>query len=534
MYLIIQKIIHEEMQMKKTFIFMLLVCLAFAGSLFAKEANNVKPWEAEKIAPVKSNYSADAKLELPAQFRTRSQAYARANEYGDGFYVSFDTDTPGDMTEIVAPPTWPSYAGDFGQLDETMFYAQNSDTYELMSIDVATGDATTIGATGLDASLTDMAMNKQTGVMYATDGSNLYTIDLTTGAATMVGALNNNDGTMITLACDGTSLFGIDLATDDLWSIDASTGAATMIGATGFDCTYAQSMSWDPATETMFWASYGGGLDGKLRTVDLSTGSATIVADFEGGREVTILAFPGGGADANAPAQATNFSVTPDAAGALSVVIAWTNPDTNVDGGTLTELTDVKVYRDDTLIHTVSTPTMGNAETYTDTDVTASGLYSYKVVGTNTNGEGLPIAETVFVGNDVPAAVTNLTLAVNNTFEAVLTWTNPTTGLNGGYFDGTITGYTILRSDGTSTDVTGSVETWTETLTADQSGYYSYSVTPINAAGNGESAVSNTAWIGDTFSGILIIDLATDNNTGAALQTEISSLYSGTVAVAVR
>lgn len=510
---------------------MLLVCLAFAGSLVAKEANNVKPWEAEKIAPAKSNNSA-VKMELPAQFRTRSVVYARANEYTDGFFVSFDTDTPGDMTEIIAPPTWASYAGDFGQLDETMIYVQNSDTYELMSVDVATGNATVIGATGLDTNLNDMAMNKQTGVMYAVTSTELYTIDLTTGVATLVGALNNNGGIMITLACDGVNLYGIDMSTDDFWSIDPTTGAATMIGAVGFDLSYAQSMSWDPATDTIFWASYGGGLDGKLRTIDPATGAATIVADFEGGREVTVLAFPGGGADPNAPAEPTNFTVTPDATGALSVEIAWTNPDTNVEGGTLTELNDVKVYRDDTLIHTVSSPTMGNAETYTDSDVPANGLYAYKVVGSNTNGDGLPIAETVFVGNDVPAAVTGLTLTVNNTFDAVLNWTNPTTGLNGGYYDGTITGYTILRSDGTSTDVTGSVETWTETLTADQSGYYSYSVTPINAAGNGESAVSNTEWIGDAFSGILIIDLATDNNTGAALQTEISSIYSGSVALA--
>jgi len=226
-------------------------------------------------------------------FKKGSNAWFKAGEYAVYFYGTFDTDIPGDMNEILSPPTWNAYCGDYDAVNSDFFYINNPDDFNTYTVDAATGVATVLGSTGLTENLNGMACDKSTGIMYGVTSTDLYTIDLTTGAATLVGPIGNG-GLMLTLACDGSSnLYGIDLNTDDLWLIDNTTGAGTLIGLTGFDCSYAQSMSWDPETDLIFWAAYGGGLDGNLRVIDPTTGGSTLIGDFEGGREVTVLAFPG-------------------------------------------------------------------------------------------------------------------------------------------------------------------------------------------------------------------------------------------------
>jgi hypothetical protein len=234
----------------------------------------------------------DPELVLPRG----TTVWCRACEYSSNpFYCTFDTDTPGDMTEILVPPAWNSFAGDYSTESDEYFYIAESDDYNVYTVDAATGVATLVGSTGLSENLSGMACDKVDGTMYACTSSSLYTIDLTTGAATLVGTVGTS-GSLLALACDGEqNLWAVDLDLDVLWSIDKDTGAGTQVGSLGFDCTYAQSMSWDPSTDVLYWAAYGGGLDGHLRVIDRTTGNSTTVGDFEGGREVTVFAIPGGG-----------------------------------------------------------------------------------------------------------------------------------------------------------------------------------------------------------------------------------------------
>ncbi|MCD6330150.1 MAG: carboxypeptidase regulatory-like domain-containing protein, partial [Candidatus Cloacimonetes bacterium] len=222
-----------------------------------------------------------------------STAWFRGGEYSTYFYGTFDTDTPGDMTEILAPPPWSSYAGDFDAVHTDFFYMNCNTDYNIYKIDCATGDATLVGPTGLTTYFNGMACDKVSNTMYACTGTNLYTVDLGTGAATLIGPMGTS--LLVNLACDGSgNLYGVDISDDCLWSIDKNTGVGTLVGATGFAANYAQSMAWDPQTDVLFWAAYGGGLNGNLRVIDRTTGSSAFVGDFEGGREVTVFAFPGG------------------------------------------------------------------------------------------------------------------------------------------------------------------------------------------------------------------------------------------------
>ncbi|MCF7815060.1 MAG: T9SS type A sorting domain-containing protein, partial [Candidatus Cloacimonetes bacterium] len=174
----------------------------------------------------------------------------------------------------------------------------------------------------------------------------------------------------------------------------------------------------------------------------------------------------------------------------------WTCPTLNNGGTTLTELLEMRVYRDDILIYTDFNPTLGGTGSYLDAAVPASGLYEYQVVGYNNEGEGTPVNGELWVGEDMPDAVTDLVLTdvSTNVLIAQLDWINPATGLHGGYLAG-ITGYDIERSDGAVFDFVGSTTSWQD-YSITENGMYSYTLTPYNAAGSGPSTTSAEVAIG--------------------------------------
>ena len=200
-------------------------------------------------------------------------------------------------------------------------------------------------------------------------------------------------------------------------------------------------------------------------------------------------------ADPDAPAAPTGLTATAGDMGALSAEIAWTNPDVTFAGDPLTELTEVNVYRGGVLIHTVASPTIGGAETYTDNDVPEAGTYSYVVQGVNTAGDGPAASVSVYIGEDVPAAPGEITLTAdgNNGF---VTWTAPTEGLNGGYLSGDNLTYTVMRMPDAVEVATDILETEFLDETVPGIGNYFYAVTASNDIGVGGTGESNIALLG--------------------------------------
>ncbi len=200
-------------------------------------------------------------------------------------------------------------------------------------------------------------------------------------------------------------------------------------------------------------------------------------------------------ADPDAPAAPSALTATAGAEGALSATLNWTNPTTTFDGGTLDAITAVKIYRDGQLIHTIDDLGVGAAGTYTDNDITASGIVNYQVAAENSVGEGPAASASVFVGVDVPAAPANLELeAVGN--DGLLTWDAPTAGLNGGYFVNTGITYTVTRYPGALQVATGITETTFSDTNIPQPGVYFYTVQAENATGLGGGAISNSVLLG--------------------------------------
>ncbi len=204
-----------------------------------------------------------------------------------------------------------------------------------------------------------------------------------------------------------------------------------------------------------------------------------------------------------APAAPTSVIVTPDPTGSLSTDISWICPAVDVEGNTLTELTEMLVYRDEILIYTDTAPVIGGPGDYTDFTLD-NGFYTYTIYGSNSSGNGVPVLETIFVGEDAPAVVSNLTLVQSSPGElsGTLTWINPTTGLNGGVLND-IDGYSIERSDGATISLVGEATEYIDD-TIPASGNYWYSVQPYNSLGLGETVISNSVLIADE--GLLVME----------------------------
>ncbi len=185
------------------------------------------------------------------------------------------------------------------------------------------------------------------------------------------------------------------------------------------------------------------------------------------------------------PDSPTNVTIIPNVSGVLEVECNWICPTTDVCGEPLIELLEMRVYRNDLLIYADTNPVIGGPGNYTDNSIPNNGFHEYRIVGYNSWGEGIPYIETVWVGEDVPGAVTNLTLTcIPQTLTAILNWTNPTSGLHGGAFNEPIMGYHIIRSDGCAFELTG-IQTQYIDSTIPIPGYYSYTVQTYNSVGDG-------------------------------------------------
>ncbi|MBU1651888.1 hypothetical protein KKA00_06685, partial [bacterium] len=200
--------------------------------------------------------------------------------------------------------------------------------------------------------------------------------------------------------------------------------------------------------------------------------------------------------DPLAPAAPTNFTVTPDAGGALSIDLAWDLPTTTISGEpiSLYPITSVEVMRDGVPHASLA----ATATSYADA-VPAAGSYDYSVYCVNSYGNGIPANGSGWAGLDVPAGVENLTgQGVGTDLVAELTWDNPTMGMHGGYFPaGSIDGYTINRY-GASTatfDLAGLNTSYTDD-TIPLQGWYYYGVIPYNASGDGPEMMTDEFYVG--------------------------------------
>jgi hypothetical protein len=202
----------------------------------------------------------------------------------------------------------------------------------------------------------------------------------------------------------------------------------------------------------------------------------------------------------NYPQRVKNMVVESGATGALSATVKWVNPTKELDGDAVT-LTKAYLYltvpnswgsfMNAILIDSIVNPVAGGAESITidNTILTKAQKYRFQVVTANTTDTSKTVTVFKWIGEDVPGACDTVILALENS-QPKVTWTAPTEGAHGAYFDASsITNYVITRSDGVKDTVAGDVLEFIDTITDPD--VYNYSVFAINASGNGLSKVSN-------------------------------------------
>jgi parallel beta-helix repeat protein len=204
----------------------------------------------------------------------------------------------------------------------------------------------------------------------------------------------------------------------------------------------------------------------------------------------------------NTPAAPQNFTVT-NSQDTLRANLSWINPDSTVGGIPLTDLDGVMIFRNDSLITTLTGMLIGQSVDYIDSTMTGVGLYQYTVIAFNDFGYGFPARASSWIGLDTPGAPSNViaTPAPGGALACTLAWVAPTQSGHGGYWPGTWIGQIIFRDDIPQDTLMGTNITYVDTLPG--AGWFSYGVGYFNASGTGPiaAATPDPVFVGMLLSG---------------------------------
>ena len=162
------------------------------------------------------------------------------------------------------------------------------------------------------------------------------------------------------------------------------------------------------------------------------------------------------------------------ASGGIPIVVSWNAPNSD------RPVTDYKVYRDGSLLTTVTAPTL----TYSDSNVTPNTAYSYTISAVSSIGEGAQSASTSGQSGVPPSQITTFTATPVDSSRIKLDWAAPN---DNGY---AITSYKIYQ--GSSQVGTTAGLTYTDTGLQNNT-TYSYTVTAVNIGGEGTQSAAQTA-----------------------------------------
>lgn len=284
----------------------------------------------------------------------------------------------------------------------------------------------------------------------------LRTVDLATGEMTTVGKLDQNFPSM---AFDSEGqLWGISRETGfpytaRLYKIDKNTGASTLVGPLGFNqrSDYAAAC-FDHRNGKLYWTArtmtynqyYEETYVSYLCEIDLQTGKASTVKTFDNQEVFSSLYLID--THPQAPETVKDMTFKYDS-GSFSIgAVTCTVPASTYSRKTLTGKVKIEVYVDNQLIDTQDGLTPGAQ--FTSKKITLSdGAHSIKMLSYSQNGQK-SVASTIkaYGGADKPSRVENVNVSLSPHADvATITWTAPSIGVSGGYLDPASITYKIVR-----------------------------------------------------------------------------------------
>lgn len=392
---------------------------------------------------------------------------------------------------LYADMTYAEYGSDYVTPYCTVF---NTSTWEQLSDESGTVPNNDCKFVALETA--NAADGTVYGEFYKSDLSGMEwgKVDYSTKTRTTIG-----DATHKFVALGVTSknvLYGV--ATDgNLYKISTDDGTETPVGATGLTLTvtdetgtanYAQTGEIDQRNDIFYWAAIDASANTGLYTVDLTTGEATKVGDFNGTTGMVGMVIPQDMADDNAPAKASGLAV--DFQGSsLSGNVSFTAPSTTYGGTALAgPLTySVSVNGEEVANGT----TTAGAAVNVPVTVPSSGSYNFSVVTKNAVGASPRASITKWVGREAPNPVTGLTMTVDATYHVTVFWAAPTTTVSGAPLSNVT--YDVYRCTKTKRTLVAedlSDNTFTEQLTNPELTEYHYEVYAKNGDARSEVARS--------------------------------------------
>ncbi len=277
-----------------------------------------------------------------------------------------------------------------------------------------------------------------------------------------------------------------------LYSVEKSTGGLTEIGATGVQPEGDQSMAFSMMDGALYWCAYRQDGTSGLYEIDLQTGAATLIGDMPENQRIVGLYVTDPDVLPGAPATVTDLEATFEN-GNLDGTIQCTVPSATFDGNPLSGTLTVRLQIDQ------SAPEEMQYEAGSRFSVSKSltqGEHVITVTVGNDVGFSAPATVSLYAGNDAPTGVSNLKFTAEGR-EASLSWEAPVETLHGGYLDAEGLNYRIVRNPGSVEVATGYKGTsFTETL-PEALASYSYTVTAFVDDIEGASVESEKIICGD-------------------------------------
>ena len=158
--------------------------------------------------------------------------------------------------------------------------------------------------------------------------------------------------------------------------------------------------------------------------------------------------------DMAAPDKAFDAALVPDVPGGFTAKVQFNAPLKAINGEDLTGNINIKVVGED--FEQILTDVQPGSAQSVAVSFEKKGVYSFTIIPSNENGEGLPVTVSKFIGIDEPADVQNIVAYDNFDGTATFTWDKLSEeGINGGYVDPASVTYIVydITEDGYLGDI---------------------------------------------------------------------------------
>lgn len=229
----------------------------------------------------------------------------------------------------------------------------------------------------------------------------------------------------IAMDTDNRTIYGFTLA-GTLKKLDKVTKEITVVGETGLVNAAASSAAVDPQTGELYFASWPSDKNSGLYHINKTTGEATLVKTFTKHEHIQGMFFMPA-IKSGVPGKPAMPSCSFEGL-SMSGKVNFYMPGSDMGGTALEGNVKWTVVADGKVLATGEAAAGSQVEA--PVTVEAAGVVNFSIYCSNDAGDGPKAHCQSLVGPEQPLAVTDINLTIDGD-KSTLTWTAPTTGVNG-------------------------------------------------------------------------------------------------------